>query len=86
MQVFYTNSSPREFQIGYLARSRQFRMGLGGKSSQYPVNAGFPQRSILSLTCFSLYIYDLSDDVICIIVVYVDDNTLYSKALDLWQQ
>ena len=50
---------------------------------------GFPQRSILGLTCLSLYIVQLSDDVICIAAVYADDNTLYSKsdqAFDLWQQ
>ena len=33
--------------------------------------------------------YDLPDDVICHIVIYADDTTLYSKcdqASDLWQQ
>ena len=41
---------------------------------------------------FSYYtfrtIHDLPDDVICDIVVYADDTTLYSKcheASDLWQ-
>ena len=36
-----------------------------------------------------LYISDLPDDVICIIAIYADDTTLYSKcsqASDLWQQ
>ena len=65
-------------------------MVLDGKSSQeYPVNAGVPQGSILGPTLFLLYINDLSDDVICHIVIYVDDNTLYSNcdwASDLQQQ
>ena len=65
-------------------------MILDGKSSQeYPVNGEVPQGSILGPTLFLLYIHDLSDDVICNIVIYADDTTLCSKcdqASDLWQQ
>ena len=65
-------------------------MVLDGKSSQEcQVNAGAPQVSILGPTLFLLYISDLPDDVICIIAIYADDTTLYSKcsqASDLWQQ
>ena len=63
---------------------------MDGKSSQsYPVNTGVPQGSILGFTHFLLHINDLPDDVICIIAVYADDTTLYSKcdqASDLWQK
>ena len=65
-------------------------MVLDGKSSQeYPVNVGVLWGSILSPTLFLLYINELPDDVICNIVIYADDTTLYSKcyqASDLWQQ
>ena len=58
-------------------------------SQEYPVNAGVPQRSILGPTLFLLYINSLPDDVICDIIIYADDTTLYSEcdqASDLWQQ
>ena len=65
-------------------------MVLDGKSLQeYPVNAGVSQGFILGLTFFLLYINDLPDNVICDIVIYADDTTLYSKCdqtSDLWQQ
>ena len=70
--------------------NRWLRVVLDGKSSQeYPVNAGVSQGSILGPTLFLLYINNLPDDVICDIVIYADDTTLYSKcgqASDLWQQ
>ena len=65
-------------------------MGINEKSSQEgPVNVSLPQGSFLDPTFFLLYINDLPDDVICNIVIYADDTTLYSKcdvASDLWQQ
>ena len=65
-------------------------MVLDGKLSQEcPVNAGVPQGSILDPTLFLLYINELPDDFICDIVIYADDNTLYSKCdqtSNLWQQ
>ena len=65
-------------------------MALGEKSSQdYPVNAGFPQVSILGFMHFLVDINDLPDYVFCNIAIYADDTTLYSncdQAFDLWQQ
>ena len=76
--------------ISSFLSNRRLRVVLDGKSSQeYPVNAGVPQGSILGPILFLLYINDLPDDVICNIVIYADDTTLYSKcdhASDLWQQ
>ena len=65
-------------------------MVLDGKSShQYTVKAGVSQESILGPILFLQQINDFSDDTICIIGIYADDITLYSKcdqAFDLWQQ
>ena len=76
--------------ISSFLSNRWLRVFLDGKFSQeYPVNVGVPQGSILGPTLFLLYINDLSDDGICDIAIYADDNTLYSKcdqASDLWQK
>ena len=65
-------------------------MVLDGKLSQeYPVNDGVSQGSALGPALFLLYINDLPNDTICNIVIYTDDNSVYSKcgqAFDLWQQ
>ena len=65
-------------------------MVLDGKFSQeYAVNAGVPQGSIHGPAHFLLYINGLPDNVICNVVIYADDITLYSKcdqASDPWQQ
>ena len=74
--------------ISFLS-NKQLQVVLDGKSLQeYPVNAGVPQGSILSLTVFLRFINDLSD-VACDITIYADATTFYSKwnqASDLWQQ
>ena len=60
-----------------------------GTSQEYPVNAKFPQGSILAPTLFLPYISDFPDDFVCNIVIYADDATLHSKydqVSDLWQQ
>ena len=76
--------------ISAFLSNRQLRVVLYWKSSQkYSVNADVPQGSILGPTLFLLYINDLPDDLICSIVIYADDSTLYSKcdqASDLMQQ
>ena len=67
--------------------NRWLHVVLNGKPSQeYPLNAGFPQGSILGPTHFLLSVNDLPDDVICNIAIY-SDTTLCSKfdqASDLW--
>ena len=76
--------------ISSFLSNRWLRLVIGGKSSrEYIVNAGLPQGSILGPTLFLPYINDLPDSVICNIVIYADDTTLYSKygqASDLRQQ
>ena len=76
--------------ISSFLSNRRLRVVLNGKSSQeYPVNAGFPQGSILGPTLFLLYINGLPGHVIYDIAIYADDTTLCSKcdqASDLWQQ
>ena len=72
-----------EFQVSYFGFISSFLSNrwlwviLDGKPSQeVPVNAAFPQGSILGPTLFLLYINDLPDDVICDITIYADDTTL----------
>ena len=92
--VFFTNLILMEFQVRCLALFLLSSVIDGfewfwGSSQEYPVNAGVPQSSILDPTLFLLYIYDLPNDVICNITIYVDDTTLYSKydkGSYLWKQ
>ena len=76
--------------ISSFVSDRWLQMALDGKSSQeYLFNAGVAQGSILGPTLFLLYINDLPDDVICNIVIYAVDTTLYSicdQTSDLWQE
>ena len=49
----------------------------GKPSQQYPVNAGVPQGTILGPTLSLLHINDAPDDIICDIVMYTGDTTLF---------
>ena len=71
-------------------RNRRLQVVLDGRSLQeYLVNAGVSQGFFLGPAIFLLYINDLPGYVVCSIVIYADDTTLYSncdQASDLWQQ
>ena len=59
------------------------------KPESLPYFLGVHKSFILGLTIFLLYINDLPDDVICNIVSYADDTTVFCKcdqASALWQQ
>ena len=75
--------------ISSFLSNRQLWLVHHGKSSQkHPANDRVPQGSALGLTLFLVHINDLPN-VICDIVIYADDTTLYSKcdqACDLRQQ
>ena len=79
MLVFFTNFG---LISSFLSNRQRLQVILDGKSSQeYPGFAGVPQESILGPKLFLLYINNLPDDVICNIVIYADDTTLYSKCV-----
>ena len=86
MLVFFTNLSFMEFQVRYLALLLLFSV-IGGfgwfwmgnllKNTQLMLLMSSFRVHSWSYT-FPIYINDLPDDVICNIVIYADDTTLYS--------
>ena len=89
MLVFFTKLSLAIFQVMYLTLFCLFSVTDWKSLQKFTVNSGVPQDTILGPTFSLLYMNDLSDDVICDIVIYADDTTFYSKcdhASDLWQQ
>lgn len=58
---------------------RKISVVLDGQCSQtYSISSGVPQGSILGPTLFLMFINDLPDNLICELVIYADDSTLYS--------
>ena len=68
MLVFFTNLSPLKFQVRYCALFLLFSVRL-------EIRLEVLEASILDPTFSLLLINDLSDGVICNIVIYPDDTT-----------
>ena len=59
--------------------NRKIKVVLNGESSsEYAVNSGVPQGSVLGPILFLIFINDLPDDLMCRVGIFADDTTLYS--------
>ena len=88
MLAFFTNLSLLEFQVRYLVLLRLFSVTDGFELFWMGSLHKNIQLCWSSSRLHSWSINELPDDVICNIVTYADDTTLYSKcdqASDLWQ-
>ena len=60
-------------------QDRKIKVVLDGQhSNSYSISSGVPQGSILGPTLFLVFINDMPDDLLCKLLIYADDTTIYS--------
>ena len=65
--------------ISSFLSDRRIKVVLDGQSStEYTVNSGVPQGSVLGPTLFLIFINDLPDHILSKLGIFADDSTLYS--------
>ena len=75
----YGVAGPMLDLISSFLSDRKIKVTLDGQSSSdFYINAGVPQGSVLGPTLFLLFINDLPDHVTSQLAIYADDSTLYS--------
>ena len=75
-----------KFQVGCSVFFHLFSVNRAGNQQEYPFNPGAHKGSILGLTLFLWYINDLSNEVICNITVYADEQSITTllKVSSIW--
>ena len=67
----------------YLQNHEQ-RVVLNGRTSEWrKINSGVPQRSVLGLLLFLIYINDLPDELTSICKIFADHTSLFSKFFNI---